>query len=33
MGRSIFYLKYDPLWYISHRSIDLFHEKSETLPT
>ena len=29
MGRSIYYLKYDPLWNILHRSIDPYHEKSD----
>ena len=33
MGRSKYYLKYDPLWYILHRSIDPFHEKSDKRPT
>ena len=29
MGLWIYYLKYDPLWYILHISIDPFYEKSD----
>ena len=32
MGRSIYYLKYDPHWYILHMSIDHFMKNQTNDP-